>query len=277
MKLALCNEVLRDMPFAEQCRYAAALDYDSLEVAPFTLSDDPSALSDADIDRYRAVAADAGIGICGLHWLLLKPDGLSLNGPDVAARKRTVEVMRGLVRLCARLGGTYLVHGSPAQRSVAPDEDFDQAYQRAVDGFRAIAADVEKAGVTYCIEPLGRQETNFINTVEEAVALVEAIGSAGFKTMIDTRAATQNEQVSVAELVETWVPTGMIGHVQFNDTNMRGPGQGEDRFAPIVAALVRTGYDGTIGMEPFDYVPDGRGSAAYAIGFVRGLLEMHAA
>ena len=34
MKFALCNEVLKELPFAEQCRAAAALGYDGLEVAP---------------------------------------------------------------------------------------------------------------------------------------------------------------------------------------------------------------------------------------------------
>ena len=37
MKIALCNEVIREMDFASQCQYVAALGYDGLEVAPFTL------------------------------------------------------------------------------------------------------------------------------------------------------------------------------------------------------------------------------------------------
>ena len=45
MKLALCNEVLRELPFGEQCRLAAALGYTGLELAPFTLADDPSTLA----------------------------------------------------------------------------------------------------------------------------------------------------------------------------------------------------------------------------------------
>jgi sugar phosphate isomerase/epimerase len=73
------------------------------------------------------------------------------------------------------------------------------------------------------------------------------------------------------------MPTGHIAHVQVNDPNRRGPGQGEMAFAPILATLARMQaqghYRGVVAVEPFDYVPDGMGSAARAIGYLRGLLE----
>jgi len=40
VKLSLCNEVIRELPFERQCALAAALGYKGLEVAPFTLGDD---------------------------------------------------------------------------------------------------------------------------------------------------------------------------------------------------------------------------------------------
>ena len=75
------------------------------------------------------------------------------------------------------------------------------------------------------------------------------------------------------ELIDAWLPTGLIAHVQVNDPNRRAPGQGEMRFAPIFAALKRHGYAGTVAVEPFDYVPDGPGCAAYAAGYLRGVRE----
>ena len=116
MRLALCNEVLRDRDFAAQCVYAAVLGYDALEVAPFTLADDPLTLAPSKRAEIRRAAADAGIAISGLHWLLVKPDGLSVTSADPCVRARTIAAMRELVDLCAELGGRYLVHGSPAQR-----------------------------------------------------------------------------------------------------------------------------------------------------------------
>ena len=72
---------------------------------------------------------------------------------------------------------------------------------------------------------------------------------------------------------DRWLPTGLIAHVQVNDPNRRGPGQGEMKFAPILSALKRQNYAGTIAVEPFDYWPDGPGVTAFSAGYLRGLLE----
>ncbi len=95
MTLSLCNEVLRELDFAGQCALAKGLGYDGLEIAPFTLSDDPHRLPKAKRAELRKIAEDHGLTITGLHWLLLKPDGLSITSPDQTVRDRTIDVMRG--------------------------------------------------------------------------------------------------------------------------------------------------------------------------------------
>jgi D-psicose/D-tagatose/L-ribulose 3-epimerase len=271
-RLALCNEVIRDFPFARQCEITRDLGYQGLEVAPFTLGEDAYRMPTAERAAIRRAAADHGVAVSGLHWLLVAPAGLSITTADRAARDRTVDVMRRLVGLCADLGGSYLVHGSPAQRRLDPADPAGSA-ERAVTAWSAVAAEAQAAGVTYCIEPLARRETDFVNTIEEAARIVERIGSANVRTMLDTSAAGLAEAEPVDALVERWMPTGMIAHVQLNDRNRRGPGQGEDRFTPILAALKQSGYDGWLAMEPFDYVPDGPTCAARSIGYVAGILE----
>jgi len=64
-----------------------------------------------------------------------------------------------------------------------------------------------------------------------------------------------------------------IAHVQANDPNRRGPGQGELAFAPILRTLLQHHYPGIVAVEPFDYQPDGPGCAAHSIGYLRGVLE----
>jgi len=249
MRLALCNEVLRERLFAHQCALAAALGYGGLEVAPFTL--------------------DAGIAITGLHWLLVTPKGLSITSADQVLRARTLDVMQRLIGLAADLGAGYLVHGSPAQRQVAGPDDAARA-----EAALAQAADwAADAGVTYCLEPLSPRETNWAVTVEEAVGIVRRIGSPALRTMLDVCAAGQGEAAPVVEVLERFLPTGLLAHIHLNDRNRRAPGQGEDRFGPILAALRRHGYAGWCGVEPFEYLPDGAGSAAFAAGYLRGVAE----
>ena len=101
MRIALCNEVLAGMPLEQQCEYAARLGYDGLEIAPFTLSDAPEKITTAEAAKIRATVESSGLVVTGLHWLLVKPEGLSLTDPDAAVRARTLATMTHLVGLCA--------------------------------------------------------------------------------------------------------------------------------------------------------------------------------
>ena len=273
MRFALCNEVLASVPLESQCDYAAALGYDGLEIAPYTLFETPEAVSATEVSRVRAVVGKAGLAVTGLHWLLVKPDNLSLTDPDISIRTRTLEVMTRLTGLCAALGGNVLVHGSPKQRQIAPGEAHAVARSRLIDALGAVAMVAEREGVLYCIEPLSRKETALINTIAEAAELVREVAHPNLRTMVDCSAAGQTEAESVPALLNRWLPTGLIAHIQINDPNRRAPGQGTMRFAPIARALVRHGYSGTVAVEPFDYVPDGVGAAAFAAGYWRGVCE----
>lgn len=273
MLLSLCNEVLRDYPFADQCRIAAALGYQGLEVAPFTLEDDPFAITDADAENYRRIAADHGLVITGLHWLLVAPAGLSITTDDAALRGKTLTLLQRLIELCAGMGGTVLVHGSPKQRLLSDAATPKAARENALECFERVASWARAAGVTYCLEPLSRNQTDFVNTVEEAAGYVDAVNSTSFRTMIDTASAGLAEELAVADLIRKWLPTGRIAHIQVNDTNQRAPGQGENEFIPIFQALKDVGYDAVVGVEPFVYEPDGATTAAVAAGYIRGVRE----
>ena len=273
MKLALCNEVLAPLPFEQQCVLARQLGYDGLELAPFTVCDAPQSMTPAQARAVRATAQQHDMAITGLHWLLVKPDGLSITSPDAGVWKRTVDLMQHLCEVCADVGGTYLVHGSPGQRQLWPGQSPADALQRATQAWALAAEAAGRCGVTYCIEPLSSDQTPLINTLEQAAAVVRDVGHPALKTMLDTSSAGRAEQDDIATLIARWMPTGLLAHVQLNDPNRRAPGQGDMRFAPILQALQSQGYSGVVAMEPFVYVPDGPGCAAWSVGYVRGLLE----
>ena len=269
MKLSLCNEVIRELSFDRQCALAAGLGYSGLEVAPFTFGDDTWRMPASKRSDIRTACKAEGIHVSGLHWLLAAPAGLSITTPDRTVWQKSVDVLRASVELCAELGGTYLVHGSPVQRRVS---DLSDA-RRAEEAWTLAAESARGAGVVYCLEPLALPDCNFINTLSEASAVVQRIGNPAFKSMVDTLASSLMEAEPVAEVIRKWMPTGLVAHIQLTDRNKRGPGQGDDKFAPVVAALQETGYDGWVAMEPFIYEPDGPTCAARMIGYVAGLLE----
>lgn len=273
MRLTLCNEVIRDLDFASQCRLAADLGYDGLEVAPFTLSEDPCALPANARREHRMMAEEAGIAITGLHWLMNVPGGISLTSNDPKVQAKTRDHMLGLVELCHDLGGSVLVHGSPDQRPVSHADTRAQAEDIALAHWTAAGDAAAQAGLTYCIEPLAPVLTDFVNTVEQAQALLARSGSPGLKTMLDTSAAWGGESARPCDVLDTHLPSGTIAHIHVNEANRRAPGQGVHSFLPILRVLAQHGYDGWIGVEPFDYHPDGPSAAAIASGYLHGLME----
>jgi D-psicose/D-tagatose/L-ribulose 3-epimerase len=272
MRVSLCNEVIRELPIARQFEFARKIGYDGLEIAPFTLGEEPHLLPGTKRAQVRSTARDAGMAITGLHYLLLAPKGLSITSSDAAQRARTVDVMRRLCDLAADLGAHLLVHGSPAQRQLEAGKEAEGRNYGA-ECFAAVADAANQAGVTYCIEPLAPADTQFVNTVEEAASIVRAIANPAVKTMIDCSAAARAEARAIPELLAQWLPTGLIAHIHLNDPNRRGPGEGDLAFAPILRALTAGGYRGMAAVEPFVYEPDGPSCAARAIGYVRGLMQ----
>jgi sugar phosphate isomerase/epimerase len=275
MKISLCNEVIAELPFEKQCDVMKKLGYDGVEIAPVTLSDEPHLLPAARRKEIVKIAADAGLPITSLHYLMVAPKGLSITARDPEIRKRTFDVMRGLVQLAADLGAKLLIHGSPAQRQLEPGDEAD-SHNRGVEYFAAAGEVACAAGVTYLLEPLARGHTAFVNTVEEAAAIVRSIGNPGLRTMVDCSAAGLSESEPVADVLMKWLPSGLIAHIHFNDPNRRGPGEGDMQFGPIVAALKAAGYPGIAAIEPFIYEPDGPTCAARALGYMRGVLEAQA-
>jgi sugar phosphate isomerase/epimerase len=274
MQIHLCNEVVRDLDFAGQCRFAREAGYDGLEIAPFTLSPEPHRLDRATTRELRSIADGEGTAVAGLHWLLSAPEGLSITDADTAVAARTTEVGRRLVALCAELGGSYLVHGSPRQRLLEKGRE-EEGRQRAAAYFAAMAEAAREAGVVYLLEPLGPTDgTGLIRTVEDAVAIMGEIGSPALKTMLDCYATGDTKDIIAA--LARWVPHGVIHHLHFNDANQRGPGEGTLDFPAILDTLRRLNYAGTSAVEPFVYRPDGPSCAARSIGYLRGVIAAQA-
>lgn len=273
LKLALCNEVLQPLAFERQCALAASQGYTGLEIAPFTLADDPGTLDDAAARRIRSAAHSQGLAISSLHWLLVKPAGLSLVTTDAALRQRTLDLLQRLIGFAAACGAQILVHGSPAQRSPGAGQTVADAQARLEDALGALAPHAAAAGVVYCLEPLSPVETPVVNTVAQAAAIVDRIGSPAVRTMLDVSAASQAESEPVHEVLARFLASGHIAHVQLNDRNRRGPGQGDTDQAPVLCVLRDAGYSGWMAVEPFEYVPDGPGSAAFSAAHVRGIWE----
>jgi len=273
LKIGICNEIFQGWPIEEVFSYAAQIGCDGVEIAPHTLAESVADLSPARRKEIRQAAARHGVQILGLHWLLVKPEGLSINHPDVAVRQRTQVQIRALIHLCADLGGRILTHGSPGQRTVQEGWDVRESWRRARETFEGCLSTLDDRDAVYCIEPLAQTNTNFINTSAEALRLVREIDHPRFQFMVDCRSAEMSDGSAVTAL-DTALASGHLRHVHVNDINGRGPGFGRVRFAPILERLIGADYAGYVSVEVFEFDPDPRTIAARSVGYLKGIVEV---
>lgn len=250
MKFAICNEIYQGWKLEDTLAHAAKLGYAGVEIAPFTLANSVNDISASERKRVRELAVQTGVEIVGLHWLLVKPEGLYLNHTDAGIRERTAKYFVDLVDCCADFGGTIMVVGSPKQRNVLAGVSRQQAWDWTAATFRDAVKRAEDRGVTICLEPLAPAETNFINTAAEAIEFVKPFNSRAFQIIIDVKAMC-SETKPIPEIIRASWPH--FAHFHANDKNLKGPGFGDVDFVPIAATLKEAGYQGFVSVEVFKF------------------------
>ena len=266
MNFAICNEIYQGWKLEDTLAHAARLGYGGVEIAPFTLANSVNDISATERLRIRDLAARNKIAIVGLHWLLVKPEGLYLNHTDAGIRERTAKYFVDLVDCCADLGGTIMVVGSPKQRNILPGVSPKQAWDWTAATFRDAVKRAEDRAVTICLEPLSPAETNFINTAAEAIQFTQQFNSPRFKIIIDVKAMCSEPKPIPQIIRESWPH---FAHFHANDQNLKGPGFGEVDFKPIAAALKEVGYDGWVSVEVFKFEEGAETIASKSIEYLR--------
>jgi len=250
MNFAICNEIYQGWKIEDTLAHAAKLGYAGVEIAPFTLANSVNDISSDERQRIRDLAARNKIAIVGLHWLLVKPEGLYLNHTDAGVREQTAKYFVELVDCCADFGGTIMVVGSPKQRNILPGVTREQARDWTAATFRDAVKRAEDRSVTICFEPLSPAETNFINTAAEAIEFVKPFNSPAFKIIIDVKAMCSESKPIPQIIRESWPH---FTHFHANDKNLKGPGFGDVDFKPIAATLHEVGYNGYVSVEVFKF------------------------
>ena len=273
MKISICNELFEGWDIEKTFDYAAQLGYDGVELAPFTIGETAMDISAGMRKHIRKAAEASGIEIVGLHWLLVKPEGLYINHPEADIRQTTQDYLKALIDLCGDLGGEVLVHGSPKQRDIKEGWDPDEAWKHARETFQMCGEAAQSRNVFYCLEALTTADTNFINTLDQALRMVAEVDHPHFQTMLDCRSIHASAGSELPAVLKRTLATGKLKHVHVNDPNGRGPGFGGLQFAPLLDILHETEYEGYISVEVFDFAPDPQTIAARSLGYLHGILE----
>jgi sugar phosphate isomerase/epimerase len=271
-RFAICNELFQKFPFREACKQARAIGYQGLEIAPFTLAEDPGSLTFEQRTEIRRSMEDEGLRFVGLHWLLVSPAGLHVSTRDEAVRRRTWDHVHRLIDLCTDLAGCQsesngvLVFGSPKQRSTTDGMSVREATDVFTHELAHAAPHAESCGVKILVEALPADQSDVVNSLAEAVCIVKQIGSPAIQTMFDTHNAV-DEKDTHASLVRRYFP--YIRHVHVNEMDGREPGMGDYDFAALLRTLAELDYSGWVSLEAFDFSRDAHQIAQRALEYLR--------
>lgn len=253
---AICNEVFQGWRFHEACKKIRDIGYAGIEIAPFTLSETPASITASERQQYRGVMNGEGLIFVGLHWLMMAPKGLHVTTPDETLRRKSWDHVRDLIDLCADLAGNrasgngVMVFGSPFQRSTTGGATREEAFARFQDLFIEMSAHAAAAHVTLLVEALPNAQSDVVNTLDEAVRIVEACNKPSVRTMFDTHNAA-DETSPHAEVVDKHFEA--IRHVHVNEMDGKHCGKGDYDFKPVLAKLRERNYDGWVSLEAFDF------------------------
>jgi len=137
----------------------------------------------------------------------------------------------------------------------------DDARQVLIKNLSHAATLAKTHDMTVLIEPINTRDIPgyYLNEVEQAVSVIEAVGSPAVKIMFDC----YHVQIMQGDLLTRLKKhLAHVGHIQIAAVPDRGePGQGELDYKEICKAIDSMGYDGYIGAEykPRTTTDDGLG------------------
>ena len=271
-KYAFCNESMQGMSWGEQCDLVARSGYQGIEIAPFSLvRESVEELVPARRGKMIRVLKDAGLECAGLHWLLSPPPpDLHVTTPDPEVRKRSWSYFEKLIDLCGDLGGPVMVFGSPKGRSSIGGLSAAEAKKYLAEGLAGVADHAQRRGVKILLESLGQNQTDVVNTLAEAVEILEQIAHPAIQTMFDFHNTTA-ETEPFPDLIEKYFSRIHHVHVQEMDGRHLGSGNAEKEFLSSFRKLQDLRFDKWISVEVFDFSPGAETLAVESLKTLRAI------
>lgn len=169
-------------------------------------------------------------------------DGLSFTHSDPAIRRQAVERVKSHVRLAADLGAMVIIGLVRGRRGAGVAEG--PAEQWLIKALKECAS--ENLAVKLAVEPINRYETDFINTADSAMKLLEKIQMENIGLLLDTFHMNIEEPSITGSIVSS---KDRLFHIHIADSNRWFPGAGHIDFKAIVDVLSQIDYKGFLSAE----------------------------
>lgn len=197
-------------------------------------------------------------------------EGLSLTNPAPEVQKAVYARLCAQMDLAARLGCASVILGGIRGKFTGETKTWPAQRSVAIETTRAVAKYAALHGITLLVEPINRYETNFINSVSEALAWIEELACENISLLVDTF----HMNIEESSLEKSIRAAGSrLAYVHLADSNRWAAGYGHLDFARVFSALHEIGYDGPLCAEVLP-LPDDDTAVRQHIQFVRTYWEV---
>ena len=207
--------------------------------------EDPSHIDPA---KLKAAAEKAGVAI-GSVCACMGP-GRDLRGSNEEQRTGS-DYVRAIIDQAAEMGCPRVigpVYSVVGKADAVEPEQQKREWELVVKNLKELCRYAESKGVQICIEPLNRFETDFLNTCDQGLKLLKAVGSKAAKLHLDTfhmNIEEKNQPEAIRRAGKN------LGHFHACGTDRGTPGNDSLEWKPIAKALKEIGYDGDVVIESF--------------------------
>jgi sugar phosphate isomerase/epimerase len=183
---------------------------------------------------------------------------------DDANRRSAIDDVKALLSTLPAAGaaGIVMPNGfavfSKRLPPFEPPRSDEESRASLVEALRELGRHGEEVGAKVFLEPLNRYEDYLVNTLADAVSIVEEVGSSAVSVIADTFHMSI-EEARIGPAIRA--AGSRIEHVQLGDSDRLEPGHGHYDWAETLDALEAIGYTGWLAMEcrlsgpPVDVLP----------------------
>ena len=216
-------------------------DFDSVELA----IEDPSHIDPVHVKR----ELDRAGLVCGSVCAAMGPDRDLRGTPE---QQKTgldymVAVIDQMVVLdCPSLIGP--VYSSVGRADAVPPDEYRKQWATVARNLKTLCRHAEKRGKQVCLEPLNRFETDFINTCDQGLKMIKAVGSPALKLHLDTFHMNIEEKHSADAIRKAG---RHLAHFHACGSDRGTPGGDHTDWKSIAKALKDIRYDSNVVIESF--------------------------
>ena len=250
--------------FIEFLKFAKSMGCIGIELAPSIIWKEPILSKSAERKRIKEMIISSNLKLVGLHSLLF-------TRPDLKMFKNAINQINlkkyifKLIDLCFDLGGSQIVFGSPKNRELC-GKSYKNCLLESYRIFGDIASYAEEKKIIFAIEPLSKNETDFLYSLEDALELVKKINNNNLLINLDTKVLFGQGQ-KIPNLIKA--SKNHINHVQIGGRGLKLPTLINEEHNLIAKSLKEIDYKKFISLEIRRDELDIKGNIIKGLSFIK--------